>query len=105
MANDVNFNKDLCKVLETALSLVTGDRANMHGNAVDQHNLASDFWTVYLQGRGFIGTDTALAPHDVSQMMLLLKISRGVEGAFNLDTYIDQCGYAALTYAIMNKDG
>jgi len=34
-----------------------------------------------------------------------LKISRGVEGAFNLDTYIDQCGYAALTYAIMNKDG
>lgn len=103
MGNSETFNADLAKVLETALNLVTGDRAEQHGDAYDQCDLAAQFWSTYLAGRGFIDPRNALAPVDVSQMMLLLKVSRDVLGAFNCDTFVDQAGYSALSYAIKNR--
>ena len=98
-----NFNLDLAKVLETALELVTKDRANQHGDAFEQHASIADFWTLYMVNKGLMDPDRSLEAHDVAQMMVLLKVSRAMLGSFNADTYIDQCGYAALTYAIMNR--
>lgn len=102
MANDVNMNDDLRAILDTAKELVTKTRAADHGNAYEQHALAAKFWSIYLRGRGKLCDP--LKPHDVAQMMLLLKVSRGILGAFNPDTFVDQCGYSALTYAIINED-
>lgn len=102
MANESEMNDDLRAILDTAKQLVTQARSEDHGNAYDQHALASKFWNIYLHGRGKL-CDT-LKPHDVAQMMLLLKVSRGILGKFNPDTFIDQCGYAALTYGILKED-
>ena len=103
MANDAILNDDLRSVLETAIHLVTSDRAHQHGDAIAQHQLAAAFWSTYLEGRGMLLAGP-LRPHDVAQMMLLLKVSRGVLGSFNPDTYIDQAGYAALTYAVQKDE-
>ena len=36
-----------------------------------------------------------LDAHDVGVMMALMKLARTQSGSFNLDDYIDACGYAA----------
>lgn len=97
------YNADLAKVLETALELVTKDRANQHGDAYHQHSSIADFWTIYLVNKGLMEPDRAIEAHDVAQMMVLMKISRAMLGGFNVDNFIDQCGYSALTYAILNR--
>lgn len=102
MANDPEFNDNLRGVLETAKDLVTKTRAADHGNAYEQHYLCAQFWNIYLRGRNKL-CDT-IGPQDVAQMMLLLKVSRGIKGAFNADTFVDQCGYSALTYAILHEE-
>jgi hypothetical protein len=102
MANDAEFDDDLCNVLNTALLLVTGDRARQHGDAYLQHSIAADFWSTYLRAKDKLTQDLTAA--DVAQMMLLLKISRDTTGEFNPDTFIDQCGYAALSFAIKNRE-
>ena len=104
MANDKTLNGDLSYVLETALGLVTGNRAEQHGDAYDQCTLAAKFWTTYLQGRGCMEDDVILEPHDVTQMMVLMKMSRDILGSFNPDTFVDQAGYSALSFGIKNRD-
>jgi Domain of unknown function (DUF6378) len=104
MANSPAFDKDLKKILETSLSLVTGDRAQQHGNAYDQHSTAAALWSMYLHARGLLADDALLKAHDVAQLMLLLKVSRDAIGSFNPDTFIDQAGYAALSYAIKKME-
>jgi hypothetical protein len=103
MANNPELNSDLASVLETALHLVTSDRAEQHGDAIAQHQLAAAFWTVYLEGRGMLLAGP-IRGHDIAQMMLLLKVSRGVLGSFNPDTFVDQAGYAALSFAVQKAE-
>lgn len=98
-----SFNQDLARVLETALGLVTGDRAHQHGDAHFQFSSIAEFWTVYLANRGLMDADRVLEDHDVAQMMVLLKVSRAMIGSFKADDYIDQTGYSALTYALKNR--
>ena len=39
--------------------------------------------------------DAPLDAHDVAQMLALMKMARTQSGMFNIDDYVDQCGYSA----------
>lgn len=87
--------EDVCR---TAADLVGGDRAKTHGDKVENHANIARFWNAHLQvkypPRHFDMPElTAL---DVAQMMALLKSARQCHGAFNLDDYVDQAGYAGV---------
>lgn len=76
------------EVLETAKSLVCGDRAKAYGDAKENFGSIATMWEEYL---GYpINAD------DVAIMMILLKIARMKTGTFKEDTFIDIAGYAAL---------
>ena len=74
-------------VLYTADSLINGDRQKDYGEATDSFKAIGQLWSAYL------GVD--VAPHDVCQMMALLKIARLRNGPHD-DSSVDACGYLAL---------
>lgn len=87
--------------LDTARSLITGDRAAAHGDAFAQAATAAQLWTTYLSARGAIAR--AIEPYEVMMLLDLLKTSRDALGAFNPDTFVDKAGYAALAFAVRQK--
>jgi len=78
------------RVLEQALNLVSGDRADAHGPIWENHNNIAMLWNGYLYNKDY------LLAADVANMMELLKIARRKLGTFNEDNYIDGAGYAAV---------
>tara|TARA_R110000737_G_scaffold90025_1_gene122452 strand:- start:101 stop:427 length:327 start_codon:yes stop_codon:yes gene_type:complete len=79
------------QVLDQALALLSGDRANTHGPMWENHENIAMLWNGYLHNR-----DT-LTASDVANMMELLKIARRKLGTFNEDDYVDGAGYAAVS--------
>ena len=84
------------EILETAASLVGGDRAETHGDMRAVHRDAARMWSLYI-GR-------PIDARDVAVMMALLKIVRQKHGRFNLDDYIDGAGYLAIAGALAEPD-
>ena len=80
------------EILETALSLVGGARAEAHGSMLENHENIARLWNAYLYNKG------ELAASDVASMMELLKIARRKLGSLNRDDYVDGAGYAAVAY-------
>jgi len=80
------------EVLETALDLVTGDRASTHGSIQENHENIARLWNGYMYNKD------NLAASDVANMMELLKIARRKTGILNMDDYVDAAGYAAVAY-------
>ena len=74
------------KALETAKSLICGDRDRDYGNPTGSFELISKLWSDYL------GTD--IKARDVGIMMALLKIAR-LRTSGKADSAIDVCGYGA----------
>lgn len=81
-------------ILDTALSLVTGDRAKQHGDVIDNHRHISELWNGYLHE----SLTRRLTPADAANMMELLKVARRKTGIHNADDYIDAAGYAAVAH-------
>lgn len=77
------------ETLETALELVTGDRAEQHGDMHATHQMAADLWNAYIG-------DGMLTAEDVALMLALLKIARMQNGSKNEDNYVDLAGYAGV---------
>jgi hypothetical protein len=77
-----------------AAVLVNGDRADTHGNLLENFYLISSFWQNYLTSS--IGVDIELKPSDVANMMILLKVARSISGEYNADDFIDMAGYAGI---------
>ena len=80
------------EVLETALELVTGDRASAHGSIQENQENIARLWNGYMYNKG------ELTASDVANMMELMKVARRKAGAFNMDDYVDGAGYAAVAY-------
>jgi|TARA_R110000744_G_scaffold76250_1_gene151135 hypothetical protein len=80
------------EILETALSLVGGARAEAHGSMLENHENIAQLWNGYLYNIGKITAE------DVANMMELLKVARRKQGVFNPDDYIDGAGYAAVAF-------
>ena len=75
------------EVLQTAETLISGDRQASYGDAAESHQRIADLWAVYL--------NVEISAVDVAAMMVLLKVSRS-KGSARDDNWIDICGYAAL---------
>jgi len=75
-------------VLETSLSLITGDRAKQNGAMRENHRNIARLWGAYLE--------MPLKEEQVALMMVLLKVARTKQGRFNEDDYVDMAGYAAI---------
>lgn len=75
-------------VLEQAGMLVSGDRAETHGDARQSFIRVSEMWSAYL--------GQEVKPVDVAHMMVLFKMTRAEFGQRNEDDWRDMAGYAAL---------
>ena len=86
-------------LLEEAAKTIDGPRNEAYGGPEDSFKVIADFWDTYLSAIGFdsaSGPRRRLRPHDVAQMMILLKAARvaGSNGEHH-DSWVDQAGYAA----------
>lgn len=75
-------------ILDKAKSIINGERQGTYGSPEDSFKVIANFWSSYL--------NTELTPHDVANMMILLKIARNAGGVYKDDNWIDICGYAAI---------
>jgi len=78
-----------------AADLVSGDRAETHGDMRENFERIASLWSAYL------GAD--ISAIDVGQMMILLKMARAKSGTLHADHFIDQAGYAACTGQIATE--
>ena len=76
------------ELLSKAIEVVGGDRQKEYGDKVDNHNNIAKLWSAYL--------DVKIEAHDVSVMMILLKVARTKIGTRTKDTYVDMAGYSAI---------
>ena len=89
------------EILKKTEKLVSESRHDKHGDKVINHENISRLWTSYLQNK--FKLNLVLLPEDVACLMTLLKLARTQAGKFNLDDYIDACGYIAISGEIANK--
>ena len=89
------------EILKKTEKLVSTDRADKHGDKVENHENIARLWSSYLQNKTKL--NLIILPEDVANLMSLLKIARTQAGNFNLDDYIDACGYLAISGEIKNK--
>lgn len=78
-------------VLETASSLINGDRADQYGDALDTHERIAGMWSWLLGER-----EVELEAHDVALMMICVKLVRAIKNPQYADSWTDIAGYAAL---------
>ena len=89
------------KILDEAKKLVSKERDDKHGDKVVNHENISRLWTGYLQNKTKL--NIVILPEDVANLMALLKIARSQGGSFNLDDFVDACGYSAIAGEIISK--
>lgn len=75
------------EILDTAKSMVTGQREQDYGTPENNFTAIARLWSAYCA--------SPFTAEDVAIMMCLFKIGRMVTGAGTDDSYIDLAGYAA----------
>ena len=70
-------------------------RLKEHGHTERSFKMIGELWSVYINHAYTNRNELQLKPHDVAQMMTLVKISRTVYG-YSMDNFTDTAGYAAL---------
>ena len=78
---------DRSKILDTAKTYVTEDRAAQHGDVKRNFGLIATYWSAHL--------DVNVTASDVAVMMTLLKLARLSSNPYNPENWIDGCGYLA----------
>jgi hypothetical protein len=76
------------EILDTASTLVSGDRHEQHGDAKENFGTIGQLWQAYL--------GTPVSAYDVAMMMTLFKVGRAKTGSMNDDNFIDAAGYIAI---------
>jgi hypothetical protein len=89
-------------IADDAVTLVSGERSETHGDVVKNHTAIADMWNGYLKARVGI-KEAELDAEDVANMMECLKIARRLNGSFNKDDYVDGAGYAAVAGEIRSR--
>ena len=75
-------------ILQQAERLITGDRAEEHGDASANFAKVAKMWSA------MVGVE--IAPRQVPLMMTAFKVARAWDNPGNNDNYVDSAGYAAL---------
>lgn len=95
-------------IAKKASELVSGERDRQHGDKVKNFENIATLWNAYL-GVAEKRTGRPLDARDVGNMMALMKVARQFSGEFNVDDFIDGCGYLACAGEIAalkdEKDG
>jgi hypothetical protein len=76
------------QTLAKAESCIMGDRQNTHGPPEDSFKVIASFWSAYL--------GIEIAPYQVAELMVLLKVARSKSSPHHDDHYVDQVGYSAI---------
>jgi hypothetical protein len=79
--------------LKTAASYVAGDRNTTHGDKKKNFDHTAALWSAYLAPI----LKRPLTADEVTLCMVLLKVSRTMNGTKIDDHYVDMCGYAAIS--------
>ncbi len=104
------------EILDTAKSLITGDRQEQYGDAAQIYKVVGKMWGDYIF-EGFAKrygpiydsdskqiTGFVFSPQTVLTMLALMKIGREVSGNHKDDNFIDAAGYIALAGEIAGSD-
>ena len=91
--------------LQTAEKLICGDREGDYGSPKVSFDSIAALWTAYLHARKLLHPANRVLGSDVSQLMVLLKISRTATGGPKPDNFHDQAGYTGLSYELFSKEG
>lgn len=89
-------------ILDTANTIIYGDREKTYGDPGRNLRIVADFWMVWLEAKHGIKVD--LTAEDVCHMMSLLKIARLSNTPGHLDSLTDLCGYTALVERINDRE-
>jgi len=92
---------DACQISFRASQLVNGDRAQQHGDKLQNHQNIATLWNAYLKIRR--DPTSPLDAHDAAIFQALLKIARTQSGNHNVDDYVDGAGYLALAGEIAER--
>jgi hypothetical protein len=89
------------EILDTAKTLINGDRAKDYGNAYDNHLRIAESWNWWLKEK----MSSKITPDDVAMMMALLKMARLQHNRLHEDSYCDLAGYIAIAGEIALSHG
>lgn len=87
------------EILDTAKSLICGQRASDYGDAKVNFGNIAEAWTWWLGGR----LNAPVTPADAAIMMGLLKLARLKNSPLHEDSYHDLAGYVALAGEIVTS--
>jgi len=89
--------KKTVNILQKAEAVVYGRGEAAYGPPKANMTTIAEMWESYLRRRGIITVDEApsILPRDVSNMMVLLKVSREAN-TFSEENLVDIAGYAAV---------
>lgn len=79
------------EILDTAKSLICGQRASDYGDAKVNFDRIAVGWNVIVAN-----TEGPLTAQHVALMMDWVKTCRLLESIDHLDSWVDKCGYSAL---------
>ena len=82
------------EILDTAKTLINGDRANDYGDAYLNHQRIADGWNTIIQGA--YETTGYVTPMHVALMMDWVKTSRLLTTIDHYDSWVDKAAYSAL---------
>lgn len=85
------------ELLSIAAKLITGSRAESHGDLAENFKRISNMWNAYL-GTNLINSK------DVAIMMALMKAARAKTGNNLEDHFIDMAGYSAIAGQVAEND-
>ena len=81
--------------LDEANNLINGARNKAHGDPLENHQRIAGIWSVIL--------GVEISAYQASLMMVGLKLARASYAPID-DTFIDMCGYAALSGEISHRE-
>lgn len=76
------------QVLDTAKSLISGDRRQSYGDVAESFTRIATMWSAVL--------DIEVTPEQVALCLVQLKVSRLCSSPGHRDSWVDICGYGAL---------
>jgi hypothetical protein len=90
------------EMLSRASQLVSGDRAEVYGDCLEQYTKLADLWTQTLTLAG-MAPDVPLDAHVVSWMLADLKKVRAFGPVYHEDSYVDGSAYVGIAGEIKSR--
>ncbi len=87
------------EILQEAEKCVCTDRNDQYGSPENNFALIAKYWNLYL------GEPYKVTAENVGMMLALMKVARIQTGKFKMDSWIDACGYMAISGEISQEGG